>query len=167
MINMAISGGPSTLPPLHLARLGLFAFDAGDALAVEKHRQVTALIPCSISTFRDFVDPDSSPSVQVNPDSQRGRRLRRFFFRCDFGSGFDFRGCLGQGRDLFYSRRVETFGNGAFPVPNFGALVPNLVHLERVVIGKGYSESGGLGGFRGRCLGRDNSSGLPTKQANE
>src|SRR5690349_484197 len=70
MINTVVSRGPAALTPGRGDCFGLFAFDTGDALAVQKHRNVPGFVPGAVGRLVHFVHPQTSAAVQVDPDGE-------------------------------------------------------------------------------------------------
>src|SRR5690348_17241039 len=70
MINTVISRGPAALTPGRGGCLRLFAFDTGDALAIQKHRNIAGFVPGAVGRLVYFVHPQTSPTVQVDPDGE-------------------------------------------------------------------------------------------------
>src|SRR5690348_13219308 len=97
MINTLVSGRPAALPPGWGGSFGLFAFYAGDSLAVDKHRDVAAAVPGAFGLFVNFVHEQAGAAVQVDPRGQG-------FCWCRSGSGgFRRRNSISHGfAELFY-----------------------------------------------------------------
>src|ERR1700754_3825769 len=130
MINTGVSRSPASVTPGTAAGFGLFAFDTGDALAGQKHRDIATAVPCAIGHFSDFVNKHPLAAGQINPGG--GGRCRDFW-----GSRTCCRCCSIRRWFSFFVAVFDLanfasahFGSSPAAIPDSTGLLPRVVDVE-------------------------------------